>query len=76
MIVGKVEGLHPTLPVTFQFPQLPNLTIEFVVDTGFVGFLALPAQMIARFSSLYMGRCFSGKGNLVVFASSPQVAAP
>lgn len=46
MIIGKVEGLQPVLPVTFQFSGLPNLTIEFVVDTGFVGFLALPVAAV------------------------------
>ena len=47
MTFGKVERLHPTVPVTFRLPGYPDLTIEFVVDTGFVGFLTLPVVAVA-----------------------------
>jgi clan AA aspartic protease len=47
VIVGKVERLHPTVPVTFQLSSDLDLTIEFVVDTGFVGFLTLPVVAVA-----------------------------
>ena len=47
MTVGKVERLQPTVPVTFRLPGYPDLTIEFVVDTGFVGFLTLPSVAVA-----------------------------
>ena len=44
MVIIDIDPLHPTVPVTFRLPGYPDLTIEFVVDTGFVGFLTLPAS--------------------------------
>lgn len=46
MISGTVRGLHAEVPVTFRLEGLPDLTLEFVVDTGFVGYLTLPLQAV------------------------------
>lgn len=42
MIAGRVEKRHALLPVTFRLPKYPDVTIEFVVDTGFTDALCLP----------------------------------
>jgi clan AA aspartic protease len=44
---GSVSNLHALLPITFRLPGRPDFTIEFVVDTGFTGFLTLPVPAIA-----------------------------
>jgi clan AA aspartic protease len=46
MVTGAVTSLHPLVPVTFSLPGRADLTIEFVVDTGFTGALALPPRAI------------------------------
>ena len=43
---GYVEDAHALLPVTIQVPSRPNLTIEFVLDTGFGGELTLPVAAV------------------------------
>ena len=47
MIAGKVQSYHALVPVMFRPAQRPDVTIEFVVDTGFVGFLTLPPAAVA-----------------------------
>lgn len=47
MATDQVQQLHALLPVTFRLPGRPDLTLEFVVDTGFAGFLTLPPAAIA-----------------------------
>ena len=46
-MTGNVVGLQPLLQVAIRTHQGQNVTIEFVVDTGFVGFLALPPAAVA-----------------------------
>lgn len=46
MMVGNVRARHVLLPVTFRLPALPDVTLEFVVDTGFTGLLTLPPAAI------------------------------
>lgn len=46
MITGRVENRHALLPVLFRFPNLPDVSIEFVVDTGFTDALCLPAAAV------------------------------
>ena len=46
MMTGNVVNLHVLLSVVFRLPNQPNLTIEFVVDTGFTGFLTLPPAAV------------------------------
>src|SRR5689334_23173758 len=47
MTAGKVENAHPLLPVTFRPQDGLDVTIEFVVDTGFVGYLTLPPAAVS-----------------------------
>lgn len=47
MMTGNVRNLHALMPITFVLPDRPALAIEFVVDTGFTGFLTLPTAAVA-----------------------------
>ncbi len=53
MIVGQVVNHQASLPVTFRLANRPSLMIEFVVDTGFVGFLTLPSSAVAALGLPY-----------------------
>lgn len=53
MISGRVEQLHILLPVTFRLPAKPDLTVDYVVDTGFTGSLTLPAAAVAALQLPY-----------------------
>lgn len=46
-MTGNVRDHQPVVDVTFRTPGQPVLAIEFVVDTGFVGFLTVPPAAIA-----------------------------
>lgn len=46
-MTGRVENLHALLPVTFRFSDKPDIAIEFVVDTGYTGYLTLPPAAVA-----------------------------
>jgi clan AA aspartic protease len=43
------------LPVIFRRPGQPDLALEFVVDTGFTGALALPPAAVALLALPYVG---------------------
>ena len=42
MTQGRVVNFQARVEVTFRLTNLPDVTIEFVVDTGFEGALTLP----------------------------------
>ena len=44
---GNVFNRQALISVSFHFPGKPTLEIEFVVDTGFAGFLTLPSAAVA-----------------------------
>jgi clan AA aspartic protease len=46
MMTGHVTNLHAWLPVVLRPPGQPDLAIEFVIDTGFTGFLTLPLTAV------------------------------
>ena len=46
MMTGTVSQLHALVPITFRLLGRPDLTIEFVVDTGYTGSLTLPLEAI------------------------------
>ncbi len=54
MISGQVVALHILLPVQFRLPRLPDIAIEFVVDTGFTGELTLPIGAIEKLELDYI----------------------
>ncbi len=43
---GVTIRRQATLPVTFRLPGQPSVTLDFVVDTGFTGFLTLPVAAV------------------------------
>lgn len=46
MMRGTTRRRQGILPITFRLPGQPNLTLEFVVDTGFTEFLTLPVAAV------------------------------
>ena len=46
MISGRVEKRQALLPVRFRRAGMPNVTTEFVVDTGFTDALCLPTDAV------------------------------
>lgn len=47
-MIGRVEDLQAVLPVAFRRGVgQPDIAIDFVVDTGFTGFLTLPPAAVA-----------------------------
>ena len=44
---GRVTANHAVLDIGLRFQHRPDLAVEFVVDTGFIGFLTLPPAAIA-----------------------------
>lgn len=46
-MTGSVIGRQAVIPVVLRLPVRPELTIDFVVDTGFTYFLTLPPAAIA-----------------------------
>ncbi len=50
MMTGHVSSLHALVPITFRRSGQPDLALEFVVDTGFTGFLCLPPSAVALLS--------------------------
>ena len=53
-MIGRVYHLHLLLPVTFRLASQPDLAIEFVVDTGFTGFLTLPPAAVSAMRLPYL----------------------
>jgi clan AA aspartic protease len=53
MINGSVTGREARAGVIFRLSQHSDLEIEFVVDTGFAGFLELPPTAVSRLGLPY-----------------------
>lgn len=47
MIYGRLIDRKAIVPVIFRLPQQPDFSLSFVVDTGFNGYLTLPAQAVS-----------------------------
>ena len=47
VISGTVTDRHATVCVPFRRPDRPDVTIEFVIDTGFTDELCLPPEAVA-----------------------------
>ncbi len=54
MMRGITIQRQALLPVTFQLPGHPGVTLEFVVDTGFTGELTLPQAAVAAMQLPYL----------------------
>lgn len=59
MIAGSVTKRELRLEVTFLLPGQPDRVIEFVVDTGFAGALALPVTTAASLGLIYSTRLWA-----------------
>jgi clan AA aspartic protease len=53
---GRVRASHAVLDVALRLQHQPDLAVEFVVDTGFVGYLTLPPAAIAALRLLFLRR--------------------
>ena len=53
---GIVHGRQPCIEVPIILPTQRHLAIEFVIDTGFDGFLMLPAVVVTRLSLPFLYR--------------------
>ncbi|MBO3460243.1 clan AA aspartic protease [Aetokthonos hydrillicola Thurmond2011] len=47
MIYGRLIDRKAIVPVIFRLSQQPDFSLTFVVDTGFNGYLTLPAQAVS-----------------------------
>ncbi|WP_353932869.1 clan AA aspartic protease [Okeanomitos corallinicola TIOX110] len=56
MINGNVVGLQARINVIFNLSEGLNIEIGCVVDTGFEGFLTLPADAITKMGLPYLAR--------------------
>ena len=52
-MTGRVRALHALLPVTFQSTNLPDVSAEFVIDSGFTGQLSLAPADVATLGLTY-----------------------
>ncbi len=59
MIAGSVTNLELRVEVTFRLQGQPDRVIEFVVDTGFAGALALPVPTAASLGLTYSTRLWA-----------------
>src|SRR5579864_7538875 len=53
---GKVYGRQPRIDVLMILPNQRRLIIEFVIDTGFDGFLMLPVAAVTRLGLPFLYR--------------------
>ncbi|MEH2149772.1 clan AA aspartic protease [Nostoc sp.] len=56
MIHGTVVGLQAHMSVILCLPELSNIEIECVIDTGFEGLLTLPSAVIDELGLPYIAR--------------------
>jgi clan AA aspartic protease len=56
VIHGTVVGLQPRMSLIIRLPNRSHIEVEFVVDTGFEGFLTLPPDVIAELGLNYVAR--------------------
>jgi clan AA aspartic protease len=69
MIEGGFVNGKLVLPVRFCVEENPDLSINFVVDTGFNGELALPLRAIAAMQLTFLSEIFirlaDGSGSMI-----------
>lgn len=56
MIHGTVVGLQARISVLVRLEDKSDVEIEFVIDTGFEGFLTLPPDLVAKLSLPYIAK--------------------
>jgi len=56
MINGYVVAHHVLVNVPLRMPNQPEVEVEFVIDTGFTGFLTLPPAIVAALNLPFLRR--------------------
>jgi clan AA aspartic protease len=56
VIHGTVVGLQAQMSVLVRLQEKSDIEIEFVIDTGFEGFLTLPPDLVAKLSLPYIAK--------------------
>jgi clan AA aspartic protease len=54
VISGIVTDRHATVALTFLLPNDSSLSIAFVIDTGFTGYLCLPPEAVSLMGLPFM----------------------
>jgi len=70
VISGIVTDRYATVALTFLLPNGSSLPIEFVIDTGFTGYLCLPPEAVSLMGLPFM---YDLPGNL---ADNSEVLLP
>lgn len=55
-MTGSVLNRHALLAIPFRLQNQPNLSLEFVVDTGFTDYLTLPRAAVAAMGLPFLYR--------------------
>lgn len=68
-MTGQVLERRPLLNIVFRLEEMPNLGIEFVVDTGFTDFLTLPPEAVSALRLPFSHRAYGtlADGNSIEF---------
>ena len=53
-MTGSYAGHQARIELSFRLPNRPDLGIEFVIDTGFEGFLTLPPAAVSALGLPYV----------------------
>jgi clan AA aspartic protease len=63
LITGIVDNIQARVNVAFRQSPLPDIEIEFVVDTGFAGTLALPLAAVTALGLPYLQEMVANLAN-------------
>ena len=55
MMRGVVSNLQALVTIQFVVPDKGSLSIEFVIDTGFTGYLCVPLDLLKQFCIVSCG---------------------
>ena len=55
-MIGEVRAHHALLPIAFRQADRKDATVEFVVDTGFIGYLTLPMEAVVAMNLQFIRR--------------------
>ena len=75
MMTGMVSQRRAMMPVTFRLPNQPDLTIEFIVDTGFNDYLTLPPAAVAAMGLPFLTRTYADLADGTTVAMNVYIAA-
>ncbi|MCW3054291.1 MAG: clan aspartic protease, family [Chthonomonadales bacterium] len=55
-MIGQVIAHHARLSIRFRLPGQPDLEIDSVIDTGFIGYLTLPMAAVLAMNLPFIRR--------------------